>query len=230
MFALGLAGCASYSYLALDVRGPLAQGDFAVAESLLTTRKPGGGGLPYLMELGLVQRYQGELERSNQTFDEAELLVDELYTKSISKMAFSLLTSDETIPYSGEMWERVLVNYYRALNYVELGQYEDALVECRKINQKLQVYVDASDRPVAFKTDAFAQYLTAMLYEADGHLDDAWISLRHADSAYVGYEQAYGVPAPTYLRRDLLRLAHQLGYADEEQRLRDRWPDEQEPT
>ena len=69
MCALALAGCASYAYLALDVRGPMARGEFAAAESLLTARKPGGGGLPYLMELGLLLRYQGELERSNQTFD-----------------------------------------------------------------------------------------------------------------------------------------------------------------
>ena len=230
VFALVLTGCASYTHVALEVRAPLARGEFAAAESLLVAKKPGGDGLPYLMELGLVQRYQGELDRSNQTFDTAELLVDDLYTKSISKAALSLLTNDEVIPYDGEMWERVLVNYYRALNYVELGQYEDALVECRKINHKLQVYTDASDRPPTYATDAFAQYLTALLYEADGHLDDAWISLRDADSAYVDYERAYGVPAPTSLKRDLLRLAHQLGYADDEQRLRERWPDVEAPS
>lgn len=229
-FALVLTGCASYTHVALEVRAPLSRGQFGAAESLLIDKKPGGDGLPYLMELGLVLRYRGELDRSNQIFDEAELLVDDLYTKSISKEALALLMSDESIPYDGEMWERVLVNYYRALNYVDVGKYEDALVECRKINQKLQVYTDASDKPPSYATDAFAQYLTALLYEATGQIDDAWISLRHADSAYVGYEKVYGVPAPTSLKRDLLRLARQQGYADDERRLRERWPDLEVPS
>jgi hypothetical protein len=228
--ALAATGCASYTQVALQVRDPLVRGDFAAAETLLVAKKPGGDGLPYLMELGLVLRYRGELERSNQVFDEAELLVDDLYTKSISKEALALVTSDETIPYDGEMWERVLVNYYRALNYVDLGSYEDALVECRKINQKLQVYGDASDKPPTYATDAFAQYLTALLYEAGGQVDDAWISLRHADSAYVGYEKAYGLPAPVSLKRDMLRLARQQGYADDERRLRERWGDVEAPS
>lgn len=228
--ALALTGCASYTRVALEVRAPLARGDFAAAESLLVDKKPGGDGLPYLMELGLVLRYQDQFDRSNETFDQAENLVEDLYTRSLSKEALSLVTSDEAIPYDGEMWERVLVNYYRALNYVDLDEYEDALVECRKINQKLQAYVDASDKRPTYASDAFAQYLTALLYEADGHLDDAWISLCAADSAYADYEKAYGVPPPTSLKRDLLRLAHQQGYADDEARLRERWPDVKAPS
>lgn len=228
--ASALAGCASYTNVALEVRDPLARGDAAAAEAFLVDKKPGGDGLPYLMELGLVLREGGQLDRSNETFESAEVLIDELFTRSISKEALAFLTSDETIPYSGEMWERVLVHYYRAMNYVDLGRYDDALVECRKINHRLKVWTDSEDDPPTYVTDAFAQYLTALLYEAGGDLNDAWVSLRLADSAYVAYETAYGVPAPRALKRDMLRLAKLLGFRDDVTRLKERWPDVEPPA
>ena len=228
--ALVLAGCASYTHVALEVREPLAHGDPAKAEAFLLDKKPGGDGLPYLMEMGLVLRQADELVRSNETFEQAEAVIDEVYTRSVSKEALAFLTSDETIPYGGEMWERVLVNYYRALNYIDLGQYDDALVECRKINHRLAVWTDSEEKRPTYTTDAFAQYVTAMLYEAGGDLNDAWVSLRLADSAYVACQDAYGVPAPEALKRDMLRLARLQGLTDDEVRLRERWPDVTPPT
>ncbi len=224
------AGCSSYTHKALRVREPLSAGDFEAAAAFLVEEKPGGDGLPYLMELGLVLRQKGEWRESNLAFDAAEQLIDELWTKSISKEVLALATSDETIPYDGEPWERVLVNYYAALNYVDLGLYDDALVECRRINHKLQVYTDSNDDPPTYRSDAFAQYVTALLYEAGGDLDDAAVSLRLADEAYADWEEAYGVAAPESLKRDRLRLAATLGNVEELEQLRERWPDVEAPA
>lgn len=219
------AGCASYTQHALPVREPLRQGDFAAAQTFLQDKKPGGDGLPYLMELGLVLRYESKYDSSNVVFEAAEQLVDELYTKSISRELGAFLTNDEMIAYDGEMWERALVNYYRALNYIDLGNYEGALVECRKLNQKLGVYADATGESVTYRTDAFAQYLTAILYEVGGQTQDAWVSLRLADEAYDHYAQAYGTPPPASLQRDLIRLARAQGFRDDEERYREKYPD-----
>lgn len=217
------SGCASYSQHALPVREPLARGDLAAAEAFLVEKKPGGAGLPYLMELGLILRYQGEYARSNETFDAAELLVEELFTKSISREVMSLVTNDEMRDYAGEMWERALVHYYRALNYIDLAEYDEALVECRKLNQRLAVYADATNDGKTYRNDAFAQYLTAILYEVGGDTGDAWVSLRLADDAYAHYERAYGTPPPASLQRDLIRLAQSQGFTDEETRYRKRF-------
>jgi hypothetical protein len=227
--ALVVAGCASYTDKALQVREPLLRGDIAKARAFLEKEKPGGDGLPYLMELGLVLRLQDEYAASNQAFDAAEILIDDLYTKSLSKEALSLATSDEVIPYDGEAWERVLINYYRAMNYADLGEFDEALVECRKINHKLKVYADSDDSPPTYRTDAFAEYLTALLYDASGMTNDAWVSLRAADEAYAHYETAYGVRPPPFLAQDLLRTAEMQGYADDLDRYRERftavsWP------
>lgn len=226
-----LSGCASYTQKALAVRDPLIRGDLESAQAFLEDETPGGTGLPYLFELGLVQRARGEYQASNATFEAAELLVDELYTKSVSREILALATSDESIAYDGEIWERVLVNYYRALNYIDLGDFQAALVECRKLNQKLQVYTDSTDDPPTYRTDAFAQYVTAILYEASGELNDAWVSLRLAEEGYAHYGEAYGVPPPPSLVPDLLRLALDHGYADDPQSLREKYADvEYTPT
>jgi hypothetical protein len=220
-----IAGCASYSQKAIAVREPLVRGDVGGAKSYLSEHKPGGDGLPYLMELGLVLRLADEFDSSNVTFESAEVLIEDLYTKSLSKEAISLAVNDEVQAYDGEPWERVLINYYRALNYVDLGAYESALVECRKINHKLKVYADSDDTPPTYRTDAFAEYMTALLYEAGGETNDAWVSLRLADEAYAHYTEAYGVPAPSFLAEDLLRLAEAQGFRDDLERLRERFPD-----
>ncbi|MGQ0720729.1 MAG: COG3014 family protein [Candidatus Eiseniibacteriota bacterium] len=225
LVALACSGCASYTQTALEVRGPLAAGDLERAQAFLEEKKPGGDGLPYLMELGLVLRYRGEFARSNAAFAEAERLIDELYTESLSKKLFALATSDEAIPYDGEAWERVLINYYSALNYVDLGQFDEALVECRKINHKLKVYADSEESPPTYRSDAFAQYLTGILYQANGDVNDAWVSLRLADEEYERYRTEYGVPVPQSLASDLMRLAADQGYADDLERLEERFPD-----
>ncbi|MGH2569886.1 MAG: hypothetical protein ACRDGR_01585, partial [bacterium] len=223
--AVLLPACGSYTHTALEVRGPLASGDFEAAQAYLEKEKPGGEGLPYLMELGLVLRYRGEYALSNQTFERAERLIDELFTKSISREALALLTSDETVPYDGEMWERVLIHYYRALNYVDLGEFDEALVECRKVNHRLAVWVNSSERAPTYKTDAFAQYMTAILYEASGELNDAWVSLRLADEGYDLYATAYSLERPASMIGDLLRLAGDQDDQETLGRLRERYPD-----
>ncbi len=225
-----LPACASYTHKALEVRDPLMNGDFEAAQTWLEEEQPGGDGLPYLMELGLVLRYRGEYALSNEKFESAERVIDELFTKSISREVFALVTNDEAVPYSGEMWERVLIHYYRALNYIDLGQFDEALVECRKVNHRLSVWVDSHDDSPTYRTDAFAQYMTAILYEASGELNDAWVSLRLADDAYAHYGEAYGVERPPSLAADLLRLSVDQGDDETFDRLRERYPDTEFPA
>jgi hypothetical protein len=124
------------------------------------------------------------------------------------------------------MWERTLIHYYRALNYIDLGEFTAALVECRKINHRLAVYADSQEKPPAYRTDAFAQYLTAILYEAGGESENAWVSLRLADEGYGHYHEAYGTAPPRSLVHDLLRVAQQRREPDELAALRERFPDE----
>jgi len=86
-----------------------------------------------------------------------------------------MLSNDLTLPYEGEDFETVLINVVAALNYVLLNQWDDALVEARKVDHKLNVINDRYDKKNVYKEDAFARYLSGILYEGKGELNDAFI-------------------------------------------------------
>lgn len=171
--------------------------------------------LLYYLDLGILYHLAGEFEKSNEFFEKAENTVDELFTKSIRKEAVSLLTSDYARPYDGEVFERVLINVIRALNYLFLNQLDEALVEARKVDHKLRVYKDAYAGKLTYSEDAFVRYLMGMIYENSGELNDAFISYRNALYSYRKYEKNYNTPTPPELQGDVLRVAKALGFYDE---------------
>jgi hypothetical protein len=171
----------------------------------------------WLLERGLLLHYAGQYGQSNDVFDRAEILSADLYTKSISREAAALVTSDLALEYVPKPFEQVLVNYFRALNYMFLGEKEDAIVECRKASDKLALYSEEDKRP--YRRDAFIEYLTGILYEWDGEINDALISYRNALGGYEVYGELFGLPDPDHLTCDLLRTADALGFIDDIERV-----------
>ncbi len=169
----------------------------------------------YYLDKGLVLHLSGQWEESNQLLEEAEREIDELYTKSISKEAASFLTSNNVKPYSGEDFERVLINLFGALNYMFLGEPDEALVEARKVDHKLRLYNQRYERKNIYKEDAFVRYLMGMLYENQGEINDAFISYRKALKTYRDYSANYKTRIPRKLVADCLRTADDLGFREE---------------
>jgi hypothetical protein len=228
LLLLAVSGCASYSSKVSSVKEYLASGEVDRALEEVEESKSGSSRALFLMEKGLLLHYAGRFEESNQTFEEAEILIEDLYTKSLSREIGAFLTSDNVREYDGEEFERVWINYYRALNYIYLGLPEDALVECRKVNLKLRRYMDdKGEEPgeSAYPNDAFIQYLTGILYEWRGDVNDAHISYRAAAQAYDFYRERYGLDEPEGLDLSLLRTAEELGFRDEFTRYRDQCPE-----
>ncbi len=208
-------GCSPYSME--EVRLAFEQGDFDAALIELDADGKGEAKLPYLFERGLVTHYGDQFDESNRTFEIAEITSDDLYTKSISREAVSLVTSDNLRSYAGSQYERLLIHYYRAFNYVYLNMPDDALVECRKASRLLQFYADA-DENYEFVGAAFIAYLSGILYEWAGDWNDAFIAYRWAERAYRQYEEALGIPFPQDVGESLVRLAGKLGFQEEFER------------
>ncbi len=179
--------------------------------------------LLYRLEKGLILHYAGDYTGSNGQFEQAEKLIDRHYTRSISREVAALLTNDAIRAYSGEEFERVLIHYYRALNYHYLGDHQGALVECRKANLRLSDFAEAAEYELSYANDAFLQYLTGLFYEAGGEVNDAYISYRDAVKGYAAYEDAFGLAPPPPLAADLRRATGELGFEPEWTELRDRW-------
>ena len=132
-----LGACSTYSDQAARVRADLARGE--TGEALEILEKSGGDDPDVLnhLERGLVYYTEGRFAEAIAAFARAEVQIDDLYTKSLSREAAAFLTNDGTRPYTGYPAEQVLLHVYAALSYLGLGDREGALVECRKVSEQL---------------------------------------------------------------------------------------------
>ncbi|MBT8373791.1 MAG: hypothetical protein KJN80_02650, partial [Deltaproteobacteria bacterium] len=172
----------------------------------------------YYMEEGILAHFALRYKESNESLSRAEQIMDDLYTRSISKQTASFLINDNTIPYRGEDFESAMVNLFMALNYVGLGLRDEALVEARKVDNKLNIINNryANEKKNVYKEDAFIRFLMGVLYEADGEDNDAFISYRKAEEIYrTDYKKNYGVSPPALLIENLLSSAKAMDFSEE---------------
>jgi hypothetical protein len=235
---VALAGCATYSASNRSLRTDLVSGNFATALETVEQNRSGRSLLLYGLERGLLLHYADRWQESNDAFQRAEELAADLYTKSVSQRALSLLTSDAAVDYRAEPFELAMVPYYRALNYVYLGDREGALVEARKAGLLLRQYTEQDlgrfgeldpDRDTSsddlLGNDAFLHYLSALLYEWDGEFNDAFIAYRNAADAWHAEAGRLRAQAPPWLGADLSRTAGRLGFTEELAQAREAFPE-----
>jgi len=227
-----LAACSPHRALYPRLEQLSRQGKYLEAAQVVEKNKAEYGdrnSVLYNLDRGVFYHYAGRYKESNEAFAAAEHRMDELYTESISGNVAAFALNDNTLPYRGEDFEQVIVNIYRALNYIELGQTDEALVEARKVNLKLEQINDKypAGAKNVYKEDAFARLLAGVLYEMGGTRDDfndAYISDRLAADAYANdFSKNYGVQAPEALARNLLTTATFMG-SDELQAAQQRFP------
>jgi hypothetical protein len=213
--AVILAGCATYSDSFSVVHRDLANRQYDNA--LKTIEKQSGDKrerVLYFLNKGMVLRMKGEYAESNTAFEAAKAEMDRLYAASVSEHTLSFLVNDATVSYGGEDYEQVLVHLYMALNYLQLGQPDDARVEALQVDEKLRE-IEQQVSGSKYTEDAFSRYLAGMIYEDDGEWSDAMISYRDAYQAYKKYRTDFGLPVPDTLKHDLLRLARREGLKNE---------------
>ena len=85
------------------------------------------------LDKGLLEHYAGNYEVSSQNLQEAERLIQEAFTKSITADVASFVVNDNTKEYPGEDFEDIYINIFNALNYYNRGDIEGAMVEIRKL-------------------------------------------------------------------------------------------------
>lgn len=215
ILTFALSGCATYSDSFGVVQRDLASQKYDAA--LKSIEKQSGSKndrVLYLLNKGMVLRMQRDFAGSNQALEAAKAEMERLYAASVSEHAMSFLVNDSTVSYGGDDYEQVLVHLYLALNYLELGQKDEARVEAVQVDLKLREIAETASGN-KYTQDAFSLYLTGMIYEELQEWSDAMISYRDAYKAYKKYQADYGTPMPETLKHDLLRLAQRQGLKDE---------------
>ncbi|MDR1672803.1 MAG: hypothetical protein LBS09_05000 [Bacteroidales bacterium] len=215
-----LTGCATYRTKNLEVYKAIERGQFETADKLLDkdTKTPKSKErLLYYLNRGYVSWMMHELERSVDFFNTADHISEELEGINISAEALSLVSNPMMKPYAGEDFEKVMMNCFKAIAYMQLGQPEEAMVECRRINLKLNEMNDKyKDHKNKYQRDAFAHVMMGLMYDAAKDYNNAFIAYRNALEIYENdYAQNFNVQIPAQLKTDILRTAYNVGFYDE---------------
>ncbi len=169
----------------------------------------------YNVNNGLVLSLMGRYEESNEYLEKA-FIFGEDYRINYLNEAASYLTNPNFTSYKGEDHEHLLLLYYKALNYLKLNKKDEALVECRRLNIRLQQLSDRYSSDNKYRHDAFINTLMGIIYEMDKDYNNAFIAYRNAFQIYKSdYHSLFGLHPPEQLKEDLLRTSFLSGMTED---------------
>lgn len=181
--------------------------------------------LEYL-DSGILSHFSGEFKKSNDSLSAAETKIAENFTKSVSQQIGKALINDNVADYCGEVYEDIYTNILMCLNYIQMKNLEDAMVEIRRFDNKMKVvgseyqalidsqkssltteynYSDFSsvDTKVSFHNCAFARYLSMLLYRTQGDISQAKVDYKKIKEAFSNQPSIYDFAAPSDLINEL---------------------------
>ncbi len=210
-------GCAGdYISRTQGIRQAYESGSYARAAEEIQGEVKGGSEVDKLLALmdeGMILHAAGRYDESIPVLARASKLSEQLDVVSVSEEAKVLLTSEREKAYRGEDFEKLMIDVLQALNYAQRGDDEGALVEVRRVNDRMLKMIRDEGKP--YEQLAIARYLSGVLWEDGGSLDDAFIDYDAANSL-AGEMGSLAEP--------LLRLARETGRDEALQRLRKQYP------
>lgn len=215
-------GCSTYQSKLREVRNHVREGRISEAIAFLEplAKQSNDDQLVYLLDYATALHIAGRYAESNQALLKADKVADIQDYHSISNIAGSLAFNEGMMQYKGEAYEKILINTYLALNFLMLNNLDEALVEARRINEKLTKF--RIDAKLDFEQkNVFAKYLSAVIWEANRNWDDA----------YIAYNEAYKIdPRFPYLPEDLLRVSKKARRDEDYKKWRAEFPNVKEKT
>lgn len=169
----------------------------------------------YYLNRGIVAHMLGKYEESNQFFEEAHTMHEDFVAKPMEEvLAFAL--NPNMSDYKGEDHEALLIHYYKALNYLLMHDYENALVECRRLNIRLNLLSDKYEDSSKYSRDAFTHTLMGIVYQANFEYNNAFIAYRNAVDIYqTDYRDLFNFSVPDQLKKDIIFCAYMSDFPDQ---------------
>lgn len=221
-----VTSCATYYQANQSFNQDFEQGNLQAAlATLQTNTKEANSKREFLYNVnnGLVLSMMSRYQESNAYFEKA-FLFGEDYRRNYLNEAASYLTNPNVTTYRGEDHEHLMLLYYKAINYLKLNNNEAALVECRRINIRLQQLSDRYKNESKFQRDAFIHTLMGLIYESDKDYNNAFIAYRNAVTIYEeDYGRLFNITIPQQVKIDLLRTARLSGFTNEFEFYKEKW-------
>lgn len=213
-----LASCASYYRKNQAVMEAIYNSDFDGASEIIESRKikkKKRNQLLYYLNKGTILFMANKPVESNNYFRQADYFIED-YQKNYARNAASFISNPSIQVYEGESFEKILLHYYSVLNYLQLNQLDEALVECKRMQIKMQKNSDYFKNKNKYKNDAFVDLLMGIIYDAQGDYNNAFIAYKNAYLIYKNeYAKSLNTNIPLQLKLDIIRTASITGFADE---------------
>jgi len=204
------SGCAQHARVLCEPLERVYQGDAPGAVEALDrtpVAESSHDAFLYHAVRGQLLQMEGEFAASNAEFEAAAAASDALEPWSVSETITDYTVNEAVKAYAGEDYERAYLHYYMAKNHLALDDTEGALVELRRLDEEFRKLDARYEDDRRYQDDGFIRYLSGLIYESAGRLDDARVDYRLALAAYDGGGGlSLGVPAPRGLRESLERL------------------------
>ncbi len=231
---LMMSSCMTYYQKNEALMDAVYKGNYGVAEKLLASdskiAKVQKNKLLYYLNKGTVYWMNNKFDSSNVYFRQADYFVED-FEKNYTQAIASFLVNKNVATYAGEDFEKVLLHYYGAMNYLMLGDLDAALIEAKRMLLKMQRNTDKYKSNNKYKRDAFAHHLLGIIYDAKREYNDAYIAYKNAYEVYeVDYQKMFGTPIPKQLQYDIIRTAYLNGFTDEQSQYEQKFHIRFDPT
>lgn len=209
-----LQGCASFYELNYTYQVKLQEENYEGATKYISNHrkfKKQRNVILYHMNMGYLLRQQGAYQESNEHLNKADLLIEDA-KREIGHEALALVTNDGLRPYQPEPFEKIMVHYYKSLNYISLNSNESALVEAKRMSILLQRLIDF-DPKIEKELHSFIGFthtIIGLLYEMNADYNNAFIAYRNAINNYSNKSLI-----PNQLKIDLINSAYKTGFTQE---------------
>lgn len=158
--------------------------------------------LLWSMEAGKIQQAIGDFEQSNAFFERAEGIIRdfegraEFNVRAGAAQLGAIATNPNAIPYQGSYADKIMINTYKAINYLALGDLEAARVEIRRSYERQQQALRENRAAIAeTKKEARSKNLTQeSIYD-----DPAFRKAAPVDPATARAYADFGNPFTTFL-------------------------------
>lgn len=212
-----ISGCGVSQTHYRNVERKLSAQDYEGAVKVIKKGKKNEYGkknrLLYYMNLGWAYHLSGNTKDAQASFEMADQAIGDLFTKKTSQEIGSMVSNDNALPFVGEDFEKIILTIFRGIDFAFHGKGEDARVEIRKVENRLKFLADErqknKQKHSTYKWDAYAYYLSGLIYELDQEFNNAYISYYKAYKSYKLYRKAYKTAIPEFVKKSVMRYAEE---------------------
>lgn len=172
-------GCSTLPSKEDSYRYNIQQGNLAKAGELISASyNQGRDKLLKDLHSGTINQLKGEYKASNDLLETGKRVADELSSISVSETAAAITINQRLSQFSGNRFERVMIYFHKALNYVTLGDYSSARIEMSQAELLMrELRIQASVFP-------FIPLMLGLIYESLADEENALVAYRRAVAAY----------------------------------------------